>query len=980
MKSAIYSLKMSFRRPAVWAGTILSILLATGLLFGAFMSIDYANAALVKQCTNTVLVDFMVDIYHTSEGAVSIFNQIASNYNEILSGLKNISHVEKVELMFSTIAWGLELLKENTSSMDILKFDDTPIVPIFLVQRNPEFDGVLINGSLYANCIALGRELARHLNAEVGCQVQIRDTFSSKSHNFTVSATVYFGGEFYDRYYWSTTGAGFYEIITSINPILAGTLVTMPELPRYQNPNYGIIVYFDYWSDFSNLLNETLSIPEKALIAGGLTRIFIVSDRSFIDPLDLSKTRIQIHNLYSNIYKYLQRIIPAENFKISNFLDTMITLLDMQLLGVKLSSLLTLLPILVLSIILSLITNWILVNKRKRELGLLRIRGMGSSQVFLNFLVESIVIGAMAGMLGFIAASGISYLITKTTAGGFAEVIEPSSFLFAICDDYIIPAAITGAILCLTSILYPANKVSKLDLLSSISEYTPEIEAEVKVGKVLLAFMAISFYGILEMLLGMPTLRFILSEVMRGRYFIALLLILYIPVYFVSIFGGPFILAYGCAKLIAAHSDKLSGVLELTSKPFSGDFSRLAVEQFIRKKTRAYKVILIIALTLTFGIYYAIDNATTRMRTQIELEISIGADVKVEFDLPISLPEVESRSINDTIYGVDGVKSASYVINLYVTKNELTEIDQIIILDKFYLDVSYMKEEYIDGISLSKLKEALLDPKAILLPVRYKYIEGCSIGSTINFIIGKEMYNFTIVGYIKWLPGRFNIIELQTTARVAFVGLSVIDRINDLKSHLLVDTILIDVKDSYDEFLVGETIRKDLEKKGLYTYVQVYRKALESANNNWFVTFSYMISDAVFYLSIIMALTSMILTMATSIQERRREIALLRVRGASLRELLGMVLGEAAIITILGYVLGLVLAMVFTYGYLTMAFSAFYIISGAPVEFPPGYIMTIPQGLYLIIGLAFAAFLLSASIPLLVIAKEDISKELRITH
>lgn len=984
MASTIYVLKMTFRKPSVWAGTILSALLATGLLFGVFMSIDYAHIALVRQYTDSTLVDFSVKTYYS--GTFEFFNKTLSSYSEFVDGLEAIEYVEKVELTFDTKLLGFELTIENKSSSEILKAGYSPVIPVFLIQSQPNFDGISINGSLSANSIAIGRDLAKYLNAKIGSQAEIKGASSNTSLVLPVSAIVNVEGEFYERYSWVVSGAPYYSILLTTTPGQVG-VVSKPKLPIECDPNYGVILYFEHWEDFSSLINASFGVAGETLITSGSIRVFILLDRSIIDPFDLSETSVKIYNTYDKVSQYLQNEITPGGFYIENHLGWTLSSLNLQLLGIRISSLLALIPILILSVVLAIITNWILVNKRKRELGLIRIRGMSTNQVFLSLIIETLIIGILAGLLSIAASYFASYLITKVTARVLAKTVEPSVVLNEIYDDYIIPIIIASIILCLLSIVYPANKVSKLDLLSSISEYTPEIEAEVKVSKVLLALVIISFYGILETLLAMPTYRFIMSEVMKGRYFIALLLIVYLPVYLISIIGGPFILAYGCSKLIAAHSDKLSKVLEYISRPFSGDFSKFAVEQFIRKKARAYKVILLITLTLTFGIYYTIGAATARTRTQIELEISIGADVKITFLSPVSLHAIES--INGTIYNVSGVRGLSYMAYLRTQIHEITKIDHLVIIDKAYADVGYFKKEYIDGLSLSEFKNTLTDPTKVLLPIRYKYTEGCELGSTISFKIEKmeELYNFTIAGYIKWLPGRFDILELQISdafgisgAKVAFVGLSIVDRIQDAKDYIYVDTILIDIEDSLNKTQVAESIGRALEKWRLPVRIQVYEKALEEANNNWLNIFNYMISDAVFYLAIVMSIIGMTLTMATSIIERRREIALLRVRGASQKDLLGMIIGEAAIITILGYLLGIALALAFTYGSSTMSISAPQLFMGVSVEFPPGYIMTIPRSLYLIIGVAFIAFLLSAIIPLLKVVRSDISQELRIAH
>ena len=976
MTSIIYGLKTTFRKPSIWLGTFLGIMLAVGLMFSVFMTVDYAGVATIRRYTDLVRVDFRANMYFFFEGSENIFSWIASNHEEFIEGLKSIDYIEKVEFIFRTsLPNGFSLVKENKSSLSITE----NITPIFFIRQSPEFEGVYINGSLEEG-IGLGREIAKYLGVDVGDEVTLSAPFLNKSYNITISAIVSFDGEFFENYFWVETNSFWSELYQSV-----GFLSEAPSLPTSTNPNYGIIVFLDDWENLFSLLENAFGIEELDIILireAGNAEAFIVLNDSIIDPWNLEKTKAEINRVFNEMRLYLQQYFPSDYFYITSYIMNAVSYVEMRLLGVRISSLLMMLPILILSVILALIANWILINKRRRELGLLRIRGMSPKQIFISFISEIILVGILAGLTGIGIAYGASYLISKTLAKSLAEIVDPIVVLNAVVDDYVVPAIIVGIVLGFISIFYPARRVSKLDLLTSISEYVPEIEKEVKVGKALWVFIIISVYGLSELLLGMPTFRFLMTEIMRGRYFLSLLLMIYMPIYFIGVIGGPFILAYGCAKLLAAYSDRFSKILEIISKPFSGDLSRFAVDQFVRKKARVYKVILLITLTLVFGIYFTINSATNRARIKVNLKISIGADIKLSLYNPISYNEIPS--INRTIYYVEGVNRIAYTSEILLPYDPSTNISRLIVLDYSYPEVSYFEGSYVEGLSVSELNDVLHDPTKILLPISYKGVKGYEIGSTVYLPIivnnTEKIFKFTVAGYIKWCPGLFGLFSLQLHKYYAFVGPAIIDRIKSLEETLLVQTILVDVKSGYNATYVGEEIRNMLEDIDVPVSVQVFRKALNDIYNNWIFVFEQIFVDVLFYLSIIMAIIGMSLTMATSIFERRREIALLRARGASLRDLLGMVLGEVAVITILGYLLGIGLAFAYTYGFLVVMFTVSFVFMGMTVEFPPGYLMAIPQKLYFVVGGAFVMFLFSAIVPLLVLVREDISQELRITH
>jgi len=971
MGAIFYGLKMTLRKPSMWIGTFLGIVLAVGLLFSVFMTTDYASVATVRQYTNLVKVDMNAYMYFSSEQS---FHAIVDNYSEHVKNLESIEYVDRVEFLLRTIITP-NVTFGNRSSWEVSREG----ISLFLIQKTPRFSGVSISGNLNDG-IGIGKQLASYLGISIGDNITI--TMFGRKLNLTISAIVDFGGEYYEKYFWVSTGSFWNEIYQRY-----GYVAEEPQLYPVIDPNFGLVIFIDNWEYIADLIQKATNDTNAGMefMYSCTAQAMIILDKeSIVDPFDLPATKARINKAYNEIRMYLQKYFSQEyELHITNYLGLSVYVVETQLTSVRIGFLFMMLPVLFLSVILALVANWILVNKRRREIGLLKIRGMSSRQIFMNFVIEIVLIGIVAGIVGLGVAYGVSYLVSQTLARTFAESVDPVMLLNSIVGDYVVPSIIMGMILGFISIYYPARRVATLDILTSISEYVPEIEKEVKVGKVLWVFIIISAYGLIEILLGMPTYKILMTEIMKGRYYLAFLLMIYFPIYFIAIIGGPIILAYGCAKIVAAYSDRFSKVLEIFSRPFSGDLSKIAVEQFIRKKARVYKVILLIVMTLVFGIFFTINNATSRNRIRINLEISIGADIKV--GIHDFVPYSNVTSINNTVYEVEGAGEASYIGLIYLPYDPSTNISMLYIVDPAYIDVSYMRDGYTEEVSLSEMKEILRDPTKVLLPICYKDVEGYEVGSTIYlpFAVNNTLliYNFTVAGYIKWAPGIAGMFELYFNKYIAFIGPAIFDRIgHSVAQQTRIGTILIDVKDKEDPISVGYEIKSVFDDLELSTSIQVFQKSLDDVYNNWVIVYQQVFVDVLFYLSIAMAIIGMTLTMVTSIIERRREIALLRVRGGSLSNLLGMVLGEVAVITILGYILGIGLALVYTYGYLVVMSSMSFLFMGITPEFPPGYLLTIPPKLYVIVGSAFVAFLFSAVIPLLVLYREDPSQEIRITH
>ena len=79
------------------------------------------------------------------------------------------------------------------------------------------------------------------------------------------------------------------------------------------------------------------------------------------------------------------------------------------------------------------ITNIMLasITERIREIGVRRAIGAKAGHIFTQILVESTVVGIIGGVLGLIAALGMTHLIQYTTEGASLPVVETASVLLS---------------------------------------------------------------------------------------------------------------------------------------------------------------------------------------------------------------------------------------------------------------------------------------------------------------------------------------------------------------------------------------------------------------------------------------------------------------------------------------------------------------------------------------------------------------------
>ncbi|MDR1086903.1 MAG: FtsX-like permease family protein [Endomicrobium sp.] len=97
------------------------------------------------------------------------------------------------------------------------------------------------------------------------------------------------------------------------------------------------------------------------------------------------------------------------------------------------------------------------VSKRTKEIGLRKAVGANNIDILFQFIIESIFVCCVGGVIGIIFGSGISIIITKLAE--WDTVITSSSILLAFCFSVFI-GLVFG--------VWPARKASKLNPIDAL--------------------------------------------------------------------------------------------------------------------------------------------------------------------------------------------------------------------------------------------------------------------------------------------------------------------------------------------------------------------------------------------------------------------------------------------------------------------------------------------------------------------------------
>jgi putative ABC transport system permease protein len=514
----------------------------------------------------------------------------------------------------------------------------------------------------------------------------------------------------------------------------------------------------------------------------------------------------------------------------------------------------------------------ILVAQRTRELALLRAIGASRRQVLGSVLLEAVVIGLVAAVLGLAVGIALATAVTAALEASGAEL--PTSGL-VISTTTIVTALVLGLGITVLASVVPAVQATRVPPLAALRDVAIDragaSKPRIVAGVALLALGAWSLSGAWR--IEEPEL----STVGVG----ALALIVG------AIVIGP-VLAEPSVRTLGAALPRLRGITGV-----------LATENAARspKRTSATASALLIGVAL-IG-FITVFAASARESVVAEVERGFTGDLIVQaegggFGGPGGFPP----SVADTIAAVDGVETVSRV---GFTQAQVT---------------------YPDGGTATQFVQSV-DPPTLSEVFDARMAEGAVTDLTPGGALvdqGVASDNDLAVGDVIRLTGTGG-----QTVELTIQGLS-----DDLT---LLGFWSIDTADY--ERLVSErqlvqvvaTVADGTDAEGVRAEVADALSsvpAIEVLDRDGFVgsltdqiTSFLTLVNALLALSVVIAMIGIANTLSLSIHERTRELGLLRAVGMTRAQLRSAVRWEAVLISVLGTVVGLALGLVVSWALVT---------------------------------------------------------------
>ncbi len=516
---------------------------------------------------------------------------------------------------------------------------------------------------------------------------------------------------------------------------------------------------------------------------------------------------------------------------------------------------------------LFLIYNTLLVSvaHRKKEIGMLRALGVDRPQIFRLFTIEGIAIGLFGGFFGVLMGALLARWVVQvlsTTVTALYVPIPPSPFSLPL--PLFVEGIVIGVLVAAFSAIYPAWQAARLKPREAMEGIYSSEETGFKHGKLCVLG---SGAGLLAFLLSQMPIRWGMSW--NGYLAAALLLAAF------SFFVPSTILAFsrGIRYFVRNRAPAW----------------RLAqghLEQAIRRNAPTISAFMG-ALAMMVSVVIMIESY--RKTVLIWIDQTIQADVigfpasYMTSDSDESMPDIIRSEIAalDTVEAVDGYRSR--IILFRDAPVELAARD--LAVHAAHSDYLFRKgsrdrlfQDAIGGTTLF-VSEVLAN--------RLELNEGDSIQiptpqGLIPFQIGGIFYDYGTDG-----------------------GKMVIDR-SQIKKYWQdqqIDALLVYIKEGVDVVSLSQQLRSQWgTRQGLsFTTQRDFKTEIMAIFDQ-----TFLITYALEWIAIVVALLGIANTLFVSILERQREIGILRSIGASQPQVIRIVLAEAVYMGLIGNLIALV--------------------------------------------------------------------------
>ena len=577
-------------------------------------------------------------------------------------------------------------------------------------------------------------------------------------------------------------------------------------------------------------------------------------------------------------------------------------------------------PIMVMSLMLTVFTSETSVSQKKGEISALRAKGASFNQIFAGFIWEALILS----VLGFIIGLTFTYFMSPLMGSSTGLLTFDSTRFERFQSGLVIPGqalALAGAIAMFLPAAYLVHVSRRIDVTEigqPTTRSTYEIPEEVNI-KIYVIGLGI----VLTILVSVPI---IISPTSQTALYLILMAT-------VILFAASYLGSRAMRLATADASERVSRII--------GEKKLYLTQSMRRRKGQFIPLLVILTLTLTTTTMMLIQTASFQDTLENEAYYAMGTDVRIYSPLH---PLDWSAGFNSYA----GVESSTAVLQmLSYIDNEAFYLEGL--NASVYRDIGNFKQSSFVGVSpdtiLTDLEQT---PNGIIISEYYETLFNVTVGDTVvvraTGSFGQANIPFEIIGTMRSAPG-FGMASTQDLLGVPYgayfdfqpgrggFALVNLDYLSNATGIVQTRTFFFGITSLTEASDFVSTL-ETLPYTNVYTHDSIHFgpdtvTGLFLAGIEGLTMISYIMCAA-------MAIASIVLFLGSAVLEREPEYALFRAIGATKRQVVSLVFGEFAGSVFAAVLLSLFLGVVFGFTaiLLTFGISSIWPILGKILTYP----------------------------------------------
>ncbi|MGQ4891429.1 MAG: ABC transporter permease [Candidatus Njordarchaeia archaeon] len=705
-----------------------------------------------------------------------------------------------------------------------------------------------------------------------------------------------------------------------------------------------------------------------------------IDRRSYLNPWDPDYMTKKVESIEDILVRKIKEVDSKLQIDVKNNIITIIKTYSSWPTAMRYQLLYASLPGIMGGSVAAVVIGWIYIYKRKKEIALLKARGYSDRHLFKMTAVEFSLISVFSTIVGLFMSLIITLLASYLVYPNLSSVYPPFSMLLKSSENYILASFLLSLIITFLEVVPATYSASKINILDGLNPHLEVLESE-KIDKNSYALLALGVYSILEIVSGLPVFYYSKNILLHSNLALTQVSGLLLFIFdLMAISAGAFAFAYGLSSVISYYSSKFEKFQTFLTKMFAGPLFEVGIRHFQRRPSRVSRILLIIILLTAFTLEADLNAQSNLNIVKSGSHLAVGGDYRVEL---VGFPETSGITpsvidrLNNIVNQIESICNGTVATTIYydwtISRTEGYSLPYILLIgiDEKYFKVTSFKDDYLEGTNVAVAEKMIFNGSYALASISSKQL-GIKKGDFINVrsLRASLEITFQVAGFIKFLPGiSTDMYFLQQQNFLVFL-------VNkEIFPHILrmPRTFLIHAPRGVNKTYFETSLYDIFLNAGVYADIYSYRDVERYFEKESVAGIMIAIFETESVIFFILTILGIYFIFQIENLERRKEYALLMSRGVDEKYIIRTGIGEALFIALISVIIGIFIALDFSYSLLIFINLA----TAGGFTPPPEYSLVISSTTILVPIVIFCLILVIAYFTCKKALKIDLPTEIR---